>query len=101
MHPNGTVTPVDAAVGSSVMHAAITHGVNGIVAECGGNLLCATCHVYVDAGWLGRLPAKDPDEDAMLDETATTRRPNSRLSCQIVLDPTLDGILVTLPKRQT
>jgi 2Fe-2S ferredoxin len=100
VHPDGAITDVDAAVGSSVMHAAVTHGVNGIVAECGGNLLCATCHVYVDDGWLDRLSAKEPEEEEMLEETACDRAPNSRLSCQIVLDPKLDGIVVALPERQ-
>jgi 2Fe-2S ferredoxin len=101
LHPDGTAEAVNAAVGSSVMHAAITHDVNGIVAECGGNLLCATCHVYVDRNWLDRLPAKEHAEEELLKDTACACAPNSRLSCQIVLNPGLDGIVVTLPQRQT
>jgi 2Fe-2S ferredoxin len=62
--------------------------------------MCATCHVYVDESWLARLPAMADDEDALLDGTASERRPNSRLSCQIKMTPELDGIVVKLPERQ-
>ena len=82
------------------MQAAIGHGVDGIVAECGGNCMCATCHVYVDADWLPRLPAMSEAEDALLDGTASERQPNSRLSCQISVTSALDGLLVNLPERQ-
>jgi 2Fe-2S ferredoxin len=82
------------------MQTAVARGVDGIVAECGGNLMCATCHVYVDEDWAELLPAKAEDEDDMLDETACPREQNSRLSCQLVLEEKLDGIVVTLPERQ-
>lgn len=64
-------------------------------AECGGALECATCHVYVDETWLGRLHAKSDEEDEKLDEAFAVKR-NSRLSCQILMTPELDGLAVTL-----
>lgn len=45
---DGKITALDVPAGTSVMKAAVLHGVDGIVGECGGNLMCATCHVYVD-----------------------------------------------------
>lgn len=88
---------MDASVGMSLMKAAVNNGVDGIAAVCGGVCACATCHCYVDEDWLDRLPDPEELEDEMLDETGAERRPNSRLSCQIKLDDTLDGLRVTIP----
>jgi 2Fe-2S ferredoxin len=66
-----------------------------IEAACGGCCACATCHVYVDPEWLGRLEEPNPDEGMMLDE-AFEVRDNSRLSCQIKYSDALDGLKVTL-----
>lgn len=86
--------------GTSLMHAAVDAGIDGIAADCGGSLTCATCHVYVQEPWLERLPAPSEDEDAMLDLTASARQPNSRLSCQLVITDALDGLSVELPPSQ-
>jgi len=86
--------------GTSVMQAAIGAGLDGIVAECGGNAMCATCHVYVEPADLGRLGPMSADEDALLDGTASERKDNSRLSCQIEMTAALDGLTVRLPERQ-
>jgi 2Fe-2S ferredoxin len=100
IHPDNRAEPVEAEIGDSAMRAALLHGIDGIVAECGGSALCATCHVYVDDAWLGRLAAISDDEDALLDGTACERRANSRLSCQIKITPELDGLVLRLPERQ-
>jgi 2Fe-2S ferredoxin len=100
VHPNGETTSVEANDGESAMLAATRGGLDGILAECGGNAMCATCHVYVDEAWLGRLPTMADDEDALLDGTADERRANSRLSCQIKLNSELDGLVLRLPERQ-
>jgi 2Fe-2S ferredoxin len=100
IHPGGRHQRVDASEGESAMMAAARHGITGIVAECGGNAMCATCHVYVDEAWRGRLPAIGDEEDALLDGTAADRLANSRLSCQIKMAPDLDGLVLRLPDRQ-
>jgi ferredoxin, 2Fe-2S len=100
VHQNGAQTVLDVPVGTSVMRAAILNGIDGIVAECGGEMMCATCHVYVEEDQLGRTPAQSDDERAMLEFTASERRPNSRLSCQLVVTPELDGLVVYLPETQ-
>ncbi len=94
-------TTLDIAVGTSVMQAAIFNGVDGIVAECGGSCMCATCHVYVREDMLVLTPPMEADEDAMLEGTASERKPNSRLSCQLVVTPEMDGLVVYLPETQT
>jgi 2Fe-2S ferredoxin len=98
---DGTRRDVEAAAGASIMETAIRNNVRGIDAECGGCLSCATCHVYVDEEWLARLPAPDADEADMLGFVAAEQKPNSRLSCQIKLDASLDGIVVRIPPRQS
>jgi 2Fe-2S ferredoxin len=100
IHPDGRQEPVDAADSESAMQAATRHGLDGIVAECGGNAMCATCHVYVDESWIARLPAIGDEEDALLDGAAAERRANSRLSCQIKMVGGLDGLVLRLPDRQ-
>lgn len=100
IEPDGTEHVVDAAAGTSVMMAAVSADIDGIVAECGGSLMCATCHVYVDAAFADRLPEMTPDEDEMLEAAASERRATSRLSCQIELDDELDGLVVRLPESQ-
>lgn len=97
---DGRQTTVEADDGASVMETAIGSGLDGIVAECGGNAMCATCHVYVDDAWLSALPELLDFEDAMLEETISPRTANSRLSCQIPATPDLDGLVVRLPEAQ-
>ncbi|MBI4291135.1 MAG: (2Fe-2S)-binding protein [Betaproteobacteria bacterium] len=98
--PDGTVRSLEVPDGTSVMQAAIANGVPGIVAECGGSQMCATCHVYVDEKWLSKLAPMQATEDAMLDTAASERKPNSRLSCQIVMSQEIDGLVVHMPERQ-
>jgi ferredoxin, 2Fe-2S len=101
IHPDGRNERVEAETGASAMITALTHGVDGIVAECGGNAVCATCHVYVDEAWLSKLAPLSAEEDALLDGTAAERLLNSRLSCQIKMTDELDGLVLRLPDRQT
>jgi ferredoxin, 2Fe-2S len=99
LHPDGASQSFEAESGSA-MQLAVINGIEEIVAECGGNAMCATCHVYVDDQWIDRLPAMSDAEDALLDGVATERLPTSRLSCQIRITPELDGLMLRLPERQ-
>ena len=98
--PGGERVSVSGPVGGSLMRAAQAAGVEGIAADCGGVLSCATCHVVVAPAWAARLPRPDDDERAMLDMTAAPREPGSRLSCQIVLAAELQGLVARLPDTQ-
>lgn len=83
----------------TLMEVATKNMVPGITAECGGACACATCHVYVDESWRDKLNPPDEIEESML-EFASGRGDNSRLSCQIILTPEMDGLVVRLPEKQ-
>jgi 2Fe-2S ferredoxin len=98
--PDGPPTELDVPLGATARDAALAHGVDGIVGECGGQLMCASCHVYVDEAFVDLLPPCSEDEEEMLESTASPRLPNSRLSCQIKLTEELDGLILRLPAEQ-
>lgn len=97
---DGIFRKVDVPPGMSVMQAALNHKVVGILGECGGNCMCATCHVYVDAPFLNRIPPLTDNENFMLSIAAEGPETSSRLSCQIKMTEELDGIVVRLPRKQ-
>jgi 2Fe-2S ferredoxin len=97
---DGRATTLQGAEGHSVMQTAVSQGVKGIVGECGGSAMCATCHVYVDEAWRDRLAPMLATEAEMLECTSSERRPESRLSCQIKLSAQLEGLVLHLPESQ-
>ena len=97
----GETTTIDVPVRTTVMENAVKNGIDGIVAECGGACMCATCHVYVDPAFLGLLAPIGEEQEEMLGSTAAERRPNSRLSCQIEMKAEYAGLIVRMPERQT
>jgi 2Fe-2S ferredoxin len=90
---------VTASENQVLMQAAVDNGVPGIDADCGGQCACATCHVYIESPWAAIVPRMGEREDEMLGLT-NERRDSSRLACQVVLTPELDGIEVHLPEGQ-
>ena len=97
---SGNSRQIDVPTGMSVMQAALNHRVEGILGECGGNCMCATCHVYVDPSFLSRIPPAKDNEKFMLSIAAEGPEANSRLSCQIKMSEELDVIVVRLPRKQ-
>jgi ferredoxin, 2Fe-2S len=95
----GETRTVEANPGDSVMETAVRNGVPGIVAECGGSLSCATCHVFVDPTDYAALPPMEDMEDEMLYGAAVDRQETSRLSCQIRIPDDMD-LHVTTPETQ-
>jgi ferredoxin, 2Fe-2S len=95
---NGSEQQVNVAVGGVLMEP-LRDLDAGVSAICGGMCSCATCHVYVDAEWVGKLPAAMSDETDMLRDLST-RRDNSRLSCQIQLTAAIDGLRVTIAPEE-
>ena len=96
---DGTRFDIAAADGSTVMENAVRNAVPGIEAECGGACACATCHVYVDEAWTAEVGEPEAMEEDMLD-FAVDVRPTSRLSCQIKVSASLEGLVVHVPERQ-
>lgn len=95
---DGTAHMIEADDDASAMEAAVRNDVPGIPAECGGACACATCHVYVDPEWLARLAPMGEVENDLLD-LADERRGNSRLSCQLMVTPELEGLVLQLPQH--
>lgn len=96
---NGKEHVVDVKNGLSVMEGAVKNMIPGIDADCGGACACATCHVYVDEAFLAKLDPMQEMEKTMLD-FAEKVKSNSRLSCQIKVSDSLDGLAVTMPESQ-
>lgn len=95
----GSERDVTVAEGTTIMRAAVDNGVLGIIGDCGGSGVCATCHCYVGEAWLGHFPAPGESERLLL-ECVGEPRPNSRLGCQVTLDALCDGIVIHLPPTQ-
>ncbi len=91
---------IEGTAGQSLMQAAVAANVQGIDADCGGLMICGTCHVFVREPHASALPPPDADELGLLDFTATPRQANSRLACQITLTQALDGMVVDVPDSQ-
>ena len=98
--PTGEARTVEVATGTTLMTAAVKHGVDGIIGECGGVCMCATCHVYVRPEFADKLPPIKDTEEAVLEVTNAERLPTSRLSCQIKMTDELDGLTVDVPPSQ-
>lgn len=95
----GNAFEADVPAGSSAMQGAVDNMIDGILAECGGACVCATCHVYVDEAWAEKTGSPSKDEDMML-EAASGREENSRLSCQIIVTDEMDGLVLRMPESQ-
>tara|TARA_B100000900_G_scaffold315687_1_gene274590 strand:- start:398 stop:718 length:321 start_codon:yes stop_codon:yes gene_type:complete len=96
----GTSKTIDVENGLSVMEGAIQNEIQGIDADCGGAMACATCHVYVKEEWLNKIPKAEDAEVDMIDMAYEPKK-NSRLSCQIIVSDELDGLEITTPEKQT
>ena len=91
---------VEVANGLTVMEGARDNNIPGIEADCGGACACSTCHVYVDPAWTEKLTPMDDMEEDMLDFAFEPDPARSRLTCQIKVTDSLDGLRVQMPKKQ-
>ena len=96
---DGAKRVIQASEGLSLMENAVAGGVEAIEAVCSGNAYCGTCRVYVDPAWRGVLGDATEIELPMI-ETTGDETPGVRLSCQIVVTPELDGLVVRTPETQ-
>lgn len=91
----GEEREIDGEAGLSVMEVIRDAGIDEILALCGGCCSCATCHVHVDPAFAGALPPASEDENDLLD-SSSDRDETSRLSCQVILTPAVDGLKVRI-----
>lgn len=97
--PNGESIAVHANEGENLMLLAKKQQIPEMIAQCGGQLMCATCHVYVDVDYLSLLSEQSEPEQDLLDFSDDVTA-QSRLACQIKLDSRFDGLSVTFPENQ-
>jgi 2Fe-2S ferredoxin len=82
----GATIEVEAAPGTSILHAAEDAGVEPeprVGMACGGNCACSTCHVWVLEGGESLEEMSDAENDRL--DMAFDVRPESRLACQALL----------------
>lgn len=96
IEPDGTNRIVTAIPGESLMVAATRAGVAGIIGECGGSCMCATCHCFLEAG---DLPPPEELEAETLEFIADSPRPESRLTCQVLATEVMDGVVLRVAGR--
>ena len=96
---NGDLYEADIPIGSTVMQGALDNGIDDILAECGGNQSCATCHCYVDEQWIDKTGVAEGREFEMVAATSYPKE-TSRLSCQITVTEAMEGLIVHLPESQ-
>lgn len=87
----------EASEGQPLMEALRDRG--DVEASCGGNCGCATCHVHIDASWLGCVGEATPDEMALLDYSME-KRPTSRLSCQVQVTQAMNGLVLSVAQAE-
>jgi 2Fe-2S ferredoxin len=98
--PDGAEHDVSAQPDRSLLQIVDDARLDGLVAECGGSCVCATCHCIVHEDDLSRVAPPHDDENQMLDFTATDREPGSRLACQLKIDASHEGLRVRIAQRQ-
>lgn len=96
---DGSSEEVHVENGTSVMQGAVDNMIDGILGDCGGTCSCATCHCYVDEAWVEKAGAPGEMEKDLL-TCVLNPEANSRLSCQIIVNDELDGLVVKLPESQ-
>lgn len=96
---SGEQTQVEAEVGHSIMEAALNNDIDEVLAECGGSMSCATCHVHISPEWFAKMEPTTEIEAELVD-CAIDPDEYSRLSCQIVIREEYDGMVVNLPASQ-
>ncbi|RYD48310.1 MAG: 2Fe-2S iron-sulfur cluster binding domain-containing protein [Sphingomonadales bacterium] len=94
---DGDEREVAAKAGDRLLEIAQADG-QPLEGTCEGQMACSTCHVLIAAEDFARLPAASDDEEDMLDLAIGASR-TSRLACQIILTPELDGITVRMPSQ--
>lgn len=94
--PDASARNAAVPLGHTLMQAAVDNDIDGVVGQCGGALSCATCHVIVETTPVP-LPEMEPEEDDMLDMAEPERTPSSRLSCQLLASPEINGIVLRVP----
>jgi 2Fe-2S ferredoxin len=95
--PSGEKREVLAPVGLSVLEVAHrTIGNDLLEGACEGSLACSTCHVILMEDEFKKFPEASEEEEDMLD-LAFGLEATSRLGCQLILQPEMEGFSFRIP----
>ena len=97
---DGTKHTVELKEGTTLMQGAVSNGVDGIDAICGGCCACATCHCFIDPAWYEQLEAASAEETELLEFLDFHEPGQSRLACQVIITDQLDGLLLTVSPEE-
>lgn len=95
----GEAHQIEAKSGATLMEILRDNDMD-VEAICGGCCSCATCHIFIDDAWAGKIPAKSEDEQELVEETESYQEKNSRLSCQVTMTDDLDGLVMTVAPEE-
>jgi len=96
----GQTHTIDGEEGEALMFILRDDNDLPVEGTCGGTASCGTCHIYVDADWFSRLPARDDHETDLLDTLDHFEPEKSRLACQVTLTPEFEGLKLTLAPEE-
>ncbi|XP_071723315.1 uncharacterized protein [Rutidosis leptorrhynchoides] len=93
---DGEEQQIKVPIGMSILEAAHYNDIE-LEGACEASLACSTCHVIVmDTEYYNKLDDPTDEENDMLD-LAFGLTETSRLGCQVIASPELDGIRLALP----
>ncbi|XP_062228337.1 uncharacterized protein LOC133926419 isoform X1 [Phragmites australis] len=96
VNKDGSEKTISVPVGMSMLEAAHENDIE-LEGACEGSLACSTCHVIVmDVKYYNKLEDPADEENDMLD-LAFGLTETSRLGCQVIAKPELDGMRLALP----
>lgn len=94
---SGDTRTIEAETGMSLMENIRNNDFDDLAALCGGCVSCCTCHVHVpDSDQFAALPAREEDEEDLLEDSDTFEPEQSRLSCQVEVTDAMEGLAVTI-----
>lgn len=94
---DGTEQTLEARDGETLMQVAVQAGIPEIEGECGGEMSCATCHVWIEEPWKSQLKRPSQDELDLLEADDNFSEDLSRLGCQITCTSEVDGLVAKIP----
>ena len=97
----GSKISIEAEEGTTIKDAIMDKLKPGNFALCGGNCICATCHIYIAEADFDKLVSPKEDEIETLETNDINQTKLSRLSCQIELKDEFNNITVTMTIPRT
>lgn len=92
---NGDRHEISGKVGTNLLDLCHQHKLE-LEGACDATLACSTCHVIIDRENYDKLDEPEDEELDMLD-LAFGLEDTSRLGCQVILRPDLDGMVFRIP----